>query len=153
MSPLNSVVLLFLFIFVFYNEMITADCWCLFAESGTLHHACRGERAHSSQAWPKVSQHRLLTSSARMCSISCLICWTSKWLTQKTGIFAFLKAEHMSHFLNVLFQICPPFSPAHWAELYRQSNWQVCRKYHSDQYGLYNHARARRCSFCKYIGF
>lgn len=54
--------------------------------------------------------------------------------------------------VSPMFQICHSFSPAHWAELQRQSNWWLCRKHHSDQYGLHNHARARWDTCCKYVG-
>lgn len=64
--------------------MITADWWCLSADSGTLQLVCPGERAHSSPPCPRIRQHRQLTCSAKMCSTSCLICSTSKWILPKT---------------------------------------------------------------------
>lgn len=53
--------------------------------------------------------------------------------------------------VSFLLQICHSFSPANWAELHRQSNRWVCRKHHSDQYGLHNHAWARWDVYCKYV--
>lgn len=63
-------------------NVIVVDSFCLLADSGTLHLVCPGERAHSSPLCPRISQHRQLTSSAKMYSTSCLICWTSKWILQ-----------------------------------------------------------------------